>query len=189
MTGLLLAACIGISGLAGWFGVTESSAQSGLGGTDSLQVRESVLVHAGSQTQPTKDLQTLHRECREAGEHLRRDVAAMVPGRTWTWQLDAERSRAQLDALRSDLKAFWYAEAAFEASLSAEQKSMLNSQFVVIQELFQHLEGNAESLDTELRKSYPTRWHVANDVSDMQKEINRWRKLHRRIAGALGLDS
>ena len=34
---------------------------------------------------------------------------------------------------------------------------------------------------------YPTRWHVRNDVLDMQKEIDRWRKLHQRIADELHL--
>ena len=154
-----------------------------------MQVREPALPVAGSQARVRKDLQTLHTECLEAGEHLRREVAAMIPGRTWTWQLDAERSRAQLYSLRGDLKAFWEAEVAFESGMLLEQRSKFNSQFVSIQDLFQHLEGDAESLDTELRKGYPSRWHVANDVSDMQKEIKRWRRLHRQIAEALGLAS
>ena len=36
-----------------------------------------------------------------------------------------------------------------------------------------------------MRRSTP--WNVANDVSDMQKEINCWRKLHRQIADDLSM--
>jgi len=150
--------------------------------------RNFLLGPTSSQAQTTTQrLHTLHKICMGSGERLQRDVAAMVPGRTWTWQLDSERSCDQLDGLRRDLKAFWDAEAAFEAGLLPEQRAKLDSQFVAIHELFQHLEQDAESLNTELRKGYPTRWHVANDVSDMGREINGWKKLHQRIAKDLGL--
>jgi Skp family chaperone for outer membrane proteins len=111
----------------------------------------------------------------------------MVPGRRWTWQLDSEWSRERLDELQRDLIAFRDADVAFEESLSPEQRSKFNSHMTATRELFQHLERDAQNLDDELRKDHPTRWHVANDISDMRKEINRWRKLHRRLAEDLGM--
>ena len=140
-----------------------------------------------SSPQTTRDQEALDKKCVEAGRRLERSAAAMVGGRTWRWRLDSEWSRQHLDELRRNLKTFWDAEAAFEASLRPEQRSKLNSQFTAIHDLFQHLERDAQSLDDELRKGYPTRWHVENDVSDMRKEINRWRKLQRRIADDLGI--
>jgi hypothetical protein len=133
------------------------------------------------------DQQKLYEQCVEAANRVERQAAAMVPGRTWTWALDAEQSRKRLGGFRRDLKAFWDAEAAFEASFSPDQKSKLNSQFTSIHELFRHIDRDAQSLDDELRKGYPRRWHVAHDVSDMRKEINRWRKLHQQIAAEVGV--
>ena len=189
MSVYVLLAFLLLSGSAGSLGATEMMPATGLGKADTVEVRSLAWRAASNQAQITEDLQAAHRKCLEAGDRLRLDVAAMVPGRTWTWELDAEKSRAQLDRLRSDLKAFWDAESAFEARVPSEQRARLTSQFVLIHQLFQHLEGDAQSLDAELRKGYPTRWHVAKDVSDMQREINRWRKFHRRIVGALGLTS
>lgn len=140
----------------------------------------------GNASQTKESAQELHRKCVDAGNRLQSDVVAMVPGRTWTWQLNAEKSRSQLVGLRRDLKAFRDADLAFEASLPAEQ---FHSHFASSQGLFEHLQRDAESLDTELRKGYPTRRHVTNDVLDMQKEINRWRKLHQQIADELHLAS
>jgi hypothetical protein len=184
-----LAASVILFGLAGLLVVTEPTADSPLGSNGSTQIRNSALPASGGPPQSAEQLWALHRKCIEAGERLRRDVAAMVPGRTWTWRLDSERSRAHLEGLQHDLKDFWDAEADFEANLQPDQRSKLNSQFVFIHKLFQHLEQDAQSLDTELQRSYPTRWHVANDVSDMRKEIDRWRRLHRRIAEELGLNT
>ncbi len=111
----------------------------------------------------------------------------MVPGRTWTWRLGFERSRKHLDKLRRDLKAFREADDAFEGSLSPEQKSKFKSHMIATRELFQHLERDAQSLDNELRKGYPTRWRVANAATNMREEIHHWRKLHQRLAKDLGL--
>jgi hypothetical protein len=44
-----------------------------------------------------------------------------------------------------------------------------------------YLERDVGSLEDELRKGYPKRWHVAHDVLDMQKEIQRWRRLHETL--------
>ena len=177
-------ACLILLGQASLFNEAEAAMGRGLGSTGSAQFSRPASLAAGgpSQTEPG----TPGGKCLEAGERVRRDVAAMVPGRTWTWQLDSERSRKQVEVLRRDLRDFWDAEAAFDASLTADQKSKVNSQFILIRELFHHLEGDAESLSAELQKGYPTRWHVEHDVSDMQKEISQWRKLHRRIARDLG---
>jgi hypothetical protein len=146
-----------------------------------------LLFAASSLPQTNKELEAPNRRCVEAAERLRRDSAAMVPGRTWTWELNAERSRSQIARLQEDLKAFWETETEFEGKLSPEQSSKLKSQFRAIRALFLHLQGDAQSLDLELQKGYPTRWHVAHDVSDMRSEINRWMKLHRHLAKNLGL--
>ncbi len=142
---------------------------------------------SGSSAHTVEEPQALHRKCTEAAKRLRYDVLTMEPGRAWRWRLDSERSRQQIVGLRHDLREFWEAEAAFEASLPANQKSKFNPQFVRIHNLFEHLDRDAQSLDTELKKGYPTRWHVDRDVTDMRKEINRWKKEHERIAEGLGL--
>ncbi len=170
LSGMLLASARGIRSVGGAV-LTGKDAASPT--NDSPQVAD--------------DQQKLSAQCVEAANRVERQAAAMAPGRTWTWALDAEQSRKDLGGFRRDLKAFWDAEAAFEASFSPDQKSKLNSQFTAIYELFQHIDRDAQSLDDELRKGYPRRWHVANDVSDMRKEINRWKKLHQRLAAEAGI--
>ncbi len=138
-------------------------------------------------SQSAGEQEALHKQCVQAGDLLDRSVTAMVPGRTWTWQLDSSRSRGHLDELLRALQAFRDADVAFEESLSPEQRSNFNSHFTATSELFKHLEQDVQSLDDELRKGFPTRWHVTNDVLDMRKEINHWRKLHQHLAADLGL--
>jgi len=121
-----------------------------------------------------------------AGDRVERDVAAMIPGRTWTWALNAEQSRKQLGQLGGDLQAFWAAEQAYEQSLPTKSAQRVQAQLSAIHQLFQHLQADARSLDEELSKGTPTRWHVNKDVLDMQKEIQRWRRLHQTIAARLG---
>ncbi|MFI5116535.1 MAG: hypothetical protein ACHP8B_07525 [Terriglobales bacterium] len=135
-----------------------------------------------------KEQEELHLRCVQASEVAEGDAAAMVPDRTWTWRLDFEESRRHLDQLRRDFTALRDNEAAFEASLTSEQEANVRSQLKRLHELSQHLESDAQSLDLELRKGYPTRWHVARDVSDMHKEIRNWRKLHQQVASAVGAD-
>lgn len=174
-------------GLAGLLVLTEAAAGSPFGSTGSAQIVRSALLASAGSPQSSEQLRAVHGKCMEAGERLERSAAAMVGGRTWRWRLDSQWSREHFDELRRDLRAFWDAEAAFEASLSPEQKSKLNSQFTAIHQLFHHLDRDAQSLDDELRKGYPTRWHVENDASDIRKEIHRWRKLDQRIAEELDL--
>lgn len=132
-----------------------------------------------------KEQEKLHIKCLEAGARAQQDATAIIPGRTWTWQLGFERSRQQLGRLRSDLDVLRNTEAEFEASLTVEQKSRAQSRLSSIQKLLQHLDSDTQSLDLELRKGYPTRWHVRRDALDMQKELGYWRKLHDNIAAAL----
>jgi len=131
----------------------------------------------------------LHVRCIEASERAERDAAAMIPGRTWTWRLDFERSRQQLARLRADFTSLHGCETEFEASLTAEQKAKAKAEIAQLASLRFHLEKDAQSLDTELRKGYPTRWHVARDASDMQNETCRWRKLHDQVAKIVGINS
>lgn len=173
--------------LAGPFAHAEATIEGPFAISADTRVQGSNPPSNSTSSQTTGERKTLHKKCVQAGDRLDRSAAAMVPGRTWTWQLDSERSREHLDELLRDLKAFRDADVAFEASLSPEQRSKFNSHFTATYELFQHLERDAQSLDDELRKGYPTRWHVANDVSDMRKEIHHWRKLHQRLADDLGL--
>lgn len=177
--------------LAGLFAHTEATTQGAAATHRGVSAVNSTPSSSSGSPQTTGEQKALHKKCVQAGERLEYNAAALVPGRTWTWRLDSEQSRERLDELLRDLKAFWDAEAAFEASLSPGQQSKLNPQFTASHELFQHLERDAQSLNNELRmrKGYPRRWHVANDVSDMQKEISRWRKLHQRIADELGADT
>lgn len=125
---------------------------------------------------------TLHIKCVEASQRAEADVAVMVPVRTWTWRLDFERSRQRLAQLRSDLTALHDCESQFEASLTAKQKSKVQRQLKRLASLLDHLQKDAQSLDVELQNGYPTRWHVARDATDMQKEIRVWRKLYDQVA-------
>jgi hypothetical protein len=111
----------------------------------------------------------------------------MVPGRPWTWELNADDSGKRLGQLQNDLGDFWRPEEAFEQSLPMESAEKVQSQLRAIHQLFQHLQADAKSLEKELEKGMPARWHVANDVSDMQKEIRRWRKLNQKLATELEL--
>jgi hypothetical protein len=138
-----------------------------------LQERAGVL-HAETQ-------QTLRPECAPVAERARQQAEEIVPGRTWTWALDAERSLQQLDRLRQDLIAVRHCEAAFEATLAATQLAMYATQVRAMTQLTQHLERDVQSLDDELRKGHPRRWHVARDAQDMQKEIQHWKTLHETV--------
>ncbi len=129
----------------------------------------------------------LHLRCVQIGKRADADITEMVPHRVWMWRLNFEKSRQRLDQLRRDLDELRTAEDAFVASLNPEQKSKLRSQLESLQTLWVHLESDAQSLDSELRKGYPTRWHVARDAFDMQKEIRHWNKLHDEVAARLGL--
>jgi hypothetical protein len=95
----------------------------------------------------------------------------MIPHRTW--HLDFEKSRQQLGQFRHDLTELNEAEIAFEASLNSSQRTKIGPLLNTLRALWKHLEGDAMSLDSELRKGYPTRWHVARDSSDMQAETRR----------------
>ncbi len=130
----------------------------------------------------------LNRQCVEAVNRAARDAEAMVPHRFWTWRLDFERTRRDLAQLRRDLTALQEAEAGFDAALTDTERETLRAQRQSVQQLWSHLESDADSLDAELRKGYPTRWHVARDASDMEKEIHRLKRLHERIAREVGLE-
>jgi hypothetical protein len=182
-----LAAPVMVFALTGLFVLAEATIQGTAATHSGVPFLNSYPSSSSSSPQTTGDQEALHKKCAEAGERLEHDAAVMVPGRRWTWQLDSEWSRERLDELQRDLIAFRDADVAFEESLSPEQRSKFNSHMTATRELFQHLERDAQNLDDELRKDHPTRWHVANDISDMRKEINRWRKLHRRLAEDLGM--
>lgn len=128
------------------------------------------VFHTGGEP-PSEPQQSLHTKCVDAVERAERQAAEMVPGRTWTWALDAERSLQQLSELRLGLTALRECETAIEGSLTPDQISKHQTQFRAMNQLSQHLERDAQSLDDELRKGHPRRWHVANDALDMQKEI------------------
>ena len=122
------------------------------------------------------------RQALDAIKRAEREAAAMVPGRAWTWQLRAEQTREDLSVFGQTLDSLRDSEASFEASLTPEQRSKFAPQFQSIRELLLHILGDVESLDDELQKGYPARWHVARDVLDMQAEIRRLRKAHEQIA-------
>ena len=128
----------------------------------------------------------IHKKCLEAQERLEGNIAVMLPGRSWKWQLDAERSRKHLDELQLNIAAIRGCEDKFEASLTPEQESRLEAELKVVQQLEQSLKSDAQSLDLELRKKYPARWHVAQDLSHIQAEIRKWRKLHEHVATEVG---
>jgi hypothetical protein len=128
----------------------------------------------------------LHEKCVKAGERAEQQAGAIVPGRSWTWRLDAKQSLEQLSELQRDLSALKESETAFEASLTPQQLSEFQTQVRRIHQLTRHLEHDVESLDNELRQGYPRRWHVAHDALDMQTEIHRWIKLHEHLAAKTG---
>lgn len=138
-----------------------------------------------STVQPTETQQTIHPKCDSVAERANQQAEEMVPGRIWTWALDAERSLQQLDKLRQDLTALRECEATFEASLSASQPAPNATAIRAMAQLSQHLERDVQSLDDELRKGHPRRWHVAHDAQDMQKEIQSWRRLHETVWAGL----
>jgi hypothetical protein len=135
----------------------------------------------GAGVRPTEAEQNLHAKCVEAEEHAERQAADMVPGRTWTWALNAQRSLHQLNELGRGLTALKECEAEFEASLAPSQATKYQPQLHGMAGLSQHLERDVQSLDDELRKGHPRRWHVAHDALDMQKEIQHWRRLHNTV--------
>lgn len=126
------------------------------------------------------------RKALEAIKTTEHEAAAMVPGRTWTWQLRAEQSREHLVVFGRALDALRAIETSFEASLTPDQESKFAPQFQTIRETLQHVSEDVRSLDEELQKGYPERWHVTHDVLDMQSEIHRLRKVHEQISKANG---
>jgi hypothetical protein len=69
----------------------------------------------------------LHAKCILAAANAERDAAAMIPGRTWTWRLDFERSRQQLGQLRRDFAALRDRESEFEAMEEPARPSRQNA--------------------------------------------------------------
>jgi hypothetical protein len=133
----------------------------------------------GGPTHFTEKQLEVERKALEAIKGAEREAAAMVPGRAWTWQLRAEESRQHLGAFRRALDALRDNEASFEVSM---KESKFASHFQSIREILQHVLVDAQSLDDELQKGYPARWHVVRDVSDMQSEIRQLRKVHEQIS-------
>lgn len=138
-------------------------------------------VSWSSRQQTSSQTWAIHENCSEAAARLDRTLAAMVPGRTWTWQLDAERRRELLDELQSNLVSLRACEDDFEAKLT-EHKSQLEPELTRVRQLWQQLESDKQSLEVELQEKYPARWHVSQDVSHMQAETRKWRKLQKRMA-------
>lgn len=171
--------------LVGVFASNWSTPLSNRGTERGVPVLKSVSP-SSSPWQTRSEEEAIHKKCVDAEERLEEDIAAMVPGRSWTWQLDAERSRKHLDHLRRKVAALRDCEDEFEAHLNPEQSSKVESELKLSQGLLQRMEGNVQSLDLELRKRYPARWHVAQDVSAMQKEILKWRTLHEHITTEVG---
>jgi hypothetical protein len=134
---------------------------------------------------PAEQLE-LHHKCLKAAERAEQQAGAMVPGRSWTWRLDAQQSLQQLSQLRQDLSALKASEAAFEASLSPQQLSRHDAQVRQIHQLIRHLEHDGDSLHDELANGSPRRWHVAHDALDMRTEIRRWVRLHNQLAASVG---
>jgi hypothetical protein len=149
------------------------------------------VVAAASHSAPgpvAEDRAALHRACVKAGERAEAEAAAMIPGRTWTWRPRFERSRRDLTRLRGALAALRDQEARFDATLDPVQRATVESLLESMQALWHHLEADAASLDGELRKGYPTRWHVGRDSSDMAAELRRWKTLHQQVATAVGVN-
>jgi hypothetical protein len=136
----------------------------------------------------TEAQQNLHATCIEAEEQAERQATEMVPGRTWTWALGAQRSLNQLNELRSDLAAMSKCGTEFVASLSRLQVTKYQTQLHGMEQLSQHLQRDAQSLQNELTKGQPRRWHVAHDALDMQKEIQHWRRLHNVVWAGLSTE-
>jgi hypothetical protein len=150
---------------------------------DALQ--DVFLLQTSTAVQASETPETLHGKCARAAEQTNRQAEEMVPGRTWTWALDAERSLQQLDGLRGDLTALRECEAAFEADLARNQLATYAAEIRAMHQLSQHLERDVQNLDDELRKGHPRRWHVAHDAEDMHKEIQRWQRLHETVWAGL----
>ena len=119
--------------LFGFVGTVQGATATGAGG-ESLQ--------SGVSEPPQNKLplgfdnqENLHLRCVQASERAERDATAMIPGRAWTWRLDFEQSRQQLNQVRRDLTALWDCEADFEASLTSEQKSNVQAELKSVQEL------------------------------------------------------
>jgi predicted RNase H-like nuclease (RuvC/YqgF family) len=117
-------------------------------------------------------------------------AAGVFPGRTWTWRMDAERSRERLTTLRRELTDLsncgrTLANGAGAAQKSGEQKSTLKRELELMHARLQHIEADAASLDRELRNDNPTRWLVQRDVADMQREIRGLARINARLAAAL----
>ena len=152
------------------------------------QKRTAASTDNASVTYAIKEQRRLYNRAKHDAERVERDLAAMVLGRSWNWGLNAKRDLRLLDTLRRDLAAFQDSEFAFEKSLASEESSRFQSKIDSIHHLMRHLQGDAESLDTELRQKLPTRWHVAQDIMDMRKEIRRGKRLQQQIATALAID-
>ena len=96
-------------------------------------------------------------------------------------------SRDSIISHRRDLIDLHRAETEFEGSLDSEQAIEVQAQLESLESQWRHLESDAQSLALELRNEYPTRWHIARDAFDMQKEIQHWCKLHNQVAAMLHL--
>jgi len=157
---------------------------SGKDGT--VNIPDSFIISPQSASAHTaKEQKELHKKWVEAEQCTDADAAAMVPGRTWTWELDAQQSLQHLSVLRSDLNILKDDEGAFEASLASVQASEFHDQMVATNELIRHVEQDLASLEDELRKGSPRRWHVARDALDMKKEIHKLKKLYGQIASSI----
>jgi hypothetical protein len=123
----------------------------------------------------------------EAEKHAENQVLAAMPGRSWRWLEDSGRTRQDLGKFKLALDALKERQTAFEATLTPGERSRFGSGLRRIHGLSQDIPRDFQSLQDELRKGYPTRWHVEADTWHMYKELIRWEKLDQGIAKAAGI--
>ncbi len=127
----------------------------------------------------------LYETCINSADRVERHAHSMMPARIWTF--DREKYQQKLDRLRLAAEALSQNQAAFQASLTPQQVSKLDSEIQGVHQLQAELEFRVQSVDHELRKRRPAKWKIAQDTEAIPKLVKAWRKRDQKIARGIDI--
>ena len=101
---------------------------------------------------------------------MNRNVAAMIPGRTWSGRWTLKRAASSSAGSSPICRPSGLLKKQLSKVFQPSRRGEFNLNSVPFTSSSSHLQADAHSLDEELSKGMPTRWHLNRDVLDMQKE-------------------
>ena len=127
---------------------------------------------------PSEEQQKAYRTCVQSGALVESDAQGIVPPRRWNFE--SQLYRRYFGELRRAADRLVADQAAFESTLSVQQRSKLDSTHSIAL-LRSHLESYLRNIDRELRKLYPQKWQLEADALGVRSVMRRWKRVNEKI--------